>query len=80
MSVVKRKQWSPESMEAAVNSVRDESTSLREAARLYNVPVETLRRRVTGIVEMNCKPGPPTIFTSEEEDLLAQYLVDIADM
>ena len=80
MSVVKRKQWSPESMEAAVNSVRDESTSLREAARLYNVPVETLRRRVTGIVEMNCKPGPPTILTSEEEDLLAQYLVDIADM
>ena len=80
MSVVKCKQWSPESMEAAVGSVKDGKTSLREASRLYNVPVETLRRRVTGTVEMDCKPGPATILTTDEEDLLAKYLVDMADM
>lgn len=76
----KRKQWTPESMDAAVSYVKNENSSLREAARLYNVPVETLRRRVIGSVEMGCKPGPPTVLTTEEETRLAKYLVDMVDM
>ena len=62
----KRKLWSQESMEAAVQSVQ-EGMGLREASRLYNVPIETLRRRVTGKVELDCRPGPPTVLTQEEE-------------
>ena len=46
----KCKQLSQESMEAAVQSVQ-EGKGLREASRLYNVPVETLMRSVTGKVE-----------------------------
>lgn len=42
----KRKLWSNESMAAAVEFVRD-GKGLREASRLYNVPIETLRRRET---------------------------------
>ena len=30
----------------------EKGKGLREAARLYNVPVETLRRRVTGAVDI----------------------------
>ena len=45
---VKRKLWSEESMLEAVKSVED-GKGLREAARCYNVLVETLRRRVVGI-------------------------------
>lgn len=41
----KRKFWLEESMEAATKSVIDDGKGLREAARLYNVPVQTLRRR-----------------------------------
>ena len=38
------KKWSQESLEAAVNYIKsNESVSLREAARLHNVPVEILR-------------------------------------
>ena len=44
----KRKLWSPESMIAAVDVVVNKSCSLREAHRRYNVPIETLRRRVGG--------------------------------
>ena len=44
------KQWSSESMEAAVKSVRGGMG----ASRLHNVPVVTLRRRVIGIVEIDC--------------------------
>lgn len=79
MSGTKRKQWSCESMEAA-KSVNEEGMGLRQSARLYNVPVETLRRRVTGSVELDCRPGPSTVLTAEEETKLAEYVVQMADM
>ena len=75
----KRKLWSDESMAAAVVSVKD-GRGLREASRLYNVPVETLRRRVIGLVEVNCRPGPATALTEDEELRLSEYLVQMADM
>ena len=67
-------------MEEACKSFKNESMSLREAAKAYNVPVETLGRRVAGVVSMDCRSGPPTILTSEEEAHLAEYCVVMADM
>ena len=46
----------------------------------YSVPVETLRRRVAGLVSLDCRSGPPTVLTSEEEARLAGYCVTMADM
>ena len=46
----------------------------------YTVPVETLRRRTAGLVSLDCRPGPPTVLTSEEETRLAEYCVAMADM
>ena len=77
--VAKRKLWTTESMEAAYEAVINDK-GLREASRMHNVPVETLRRRVTGSVAMGCKPGPATILSDEEEDLLCEYIINIADM
>ena len=54
-------------MEEACKSVKSERMTLPEAAREYNIPVETLRRCVAGIVSLDCKPGPPTGLTSEEK-------------
>ena len=68
----RRKMWSEESMVAATNSVLHDNKGVREASRLYNVPFETLRRRVKGIVQNGCRPGPATILTEEEEDHLAR--------
>ena len=79
LSKPKRKLWSNESMAAAVKSVR-EGMGLRESARQYNVPVETLRRRVVGSVDLDCRSGPPTVLTKDEEDRLARYLVEMSDM
>jgi len=79
MSKAKRKQWSAESMVAAIQAV-EEGKGLREAARLYNLPVETLRRRITGTVSVDCRPGPSTILTSYEEDRLVRYCVEVSDM
>ena len=49
----KRKLWSEESMIAAMKYVED-GKGLRVASKLYNVPVETLRRRATGAVQVGC--------------------------
>ena len=78
-AVHKRKLWSDQAMVEAVECVAS-GKKLREAARLYNVPVETLRRRVNGTVKIECKPGLPTILTPEEEDRLVQYLFNMTDM
>ena len=53
--------WSAECMAAAVRFV-NEGVGLREAARLHGVPYETLRRRVIGMVDMDYRPGPATVF------------------
>ena len=78
--VAKRKLWSEESMEAATKSVFDNGKGLREASRLYNVPVETLRRRVNGAVPLGCHPGPhPHTVLSEEELRIVEYIVKMAE-
>ena len=46
---------------------------LKEAARLYIVPYESLRKRVNGTVGLDCWTGPPTVLTEEEEDALVHY-------
>ena len=63
-----------ESMSAAVKMV--EGKGLRQAARHCNVPVETLRRRVSGDIRIDCRP----VLTSEEECRLVQYVLDMSDM
>ena len=40
----RRKQWLPESMEEACKFVKGKKMGLREAARKYNVPVETFKK------------------------------------
>ena len=32
------------------------------------------------MVEMDCRPGPSTILSKDEEEKLASYIVDMADM
>ena len=66
-------------MAAALQDVKG-GMGVREAARLYNLPYETLRRRVVEKVDLECRSGPPTVLTEHEEDELASYCVKMADM
>ena len=75
----KRKLWSFEAMSEAVECVAS-GKGLREASRLYNVPVETLRRRVNGTVQLECRPGPSTVLSAEEEGRVVEYLINMADI
>ena len=49
-------------------------------SRLYNVPLETLRRRVNGTVATDCRPGPNTMLTEEEATKFADYLLQMSEM
>ena len=64
-------------MEATVDSVLQKMRGLREAARLHNIPVETLRRHVNESVKVGARPGPATVLTVVEEDTLVAYLIDM---
>ena len=48
---------------------------LREASRLYKVPVEALRRWAIGLLSLDCRSGSPTALTPEEEKRLHKYVV-----
>ena len=69
-----------ESMTAALRDVEDGTKGLREAARTYNVPVETLRRRAVGLVSLECRSGPSTVLTREEEEALMNYCIKMSEM
>lgn len=73
----KRKFFNQESISAAVE---DDGKGIREAARMYNVLVETLHRWVTGSVSVSCRPGPNPVLSVEEELLLCNYCVDVPNM
>jgi len=80
MASKKRQQWSVEAMSEALKAVKLNEKGLRQAAREFDVPVTTLKRRVDGEVPLNAKPGPPTVLTKEEEDKLCNYCFAMCDM
>ena len=69
-----------ESMCEALKAVKLQGKGLRQAARDFDVPVTTLKRRVDGTVPVNAKPGPATVLTMEEEEKLCKYCFDMCDM
>ena len=42
--------------------------------------MQTLRRLTTGTVAVDCKPGPSTVLTKEEEDCLNVYLIQMTEI
>ena len=80
MASKKRQQWSVEAMSEALKAVKLNKKGLRQAAREFDVPVTTLKRRVDGEVPLNAKPRPPTVLTKEEEEKLCKYCFAMSDM
>ena len=72
---VKRRQWNPEDMEAAMRAVQQEKKTVSAAAKQHSVPRKTLDDRIRGRVIHGSNPGPSTVLTAREEDALASYLL-----
>lgn len=78
MASKKRQQWSVEAMSEALKAVKLDEKGLRQAAREFDMPVTTLKRRGDGEVPLNAKPGPPTVLM--KEDKLCNYCFAMCDM
>ena len=62
-----------ESMKRANDDITMQKKGLRQAAREYDVPVTTLKRRVDGVLPADCKPGPSTV-----QERLVKYVIEMA--
>ena len=72
--------WNNESMEAAIEQVRKGTMSLTKAAKFHGVPSTTLKDRMSGKVVHGSKPGQKWYLTDEEEDALANHLIEAASI
>jgi len=65
-------------MEAAVNSVTDESIPILQAAKKHDVPKSTLHDRISGKVCHGDRPEPKPLLSSIKESKFANFLVEVA--
>jgi len=73
----KRRQWTDESMVAALEAVKQGEPILR-AARTHGVPRTTLQDRVHGKVTHWARPGPRPYLAPAEEKELSMFIVEVA--
>ena len=64
-------------MANAVEAVRRGET-IRRAAELYNIPRSTLSDKVLGKVPLKARSGPPTYLSTDEEEELTSFLLQMA--
>ncbi len=74
------KDWSRESMLAAMKAVIEDGMSVRRAAELHQVPKSTLGDRISGRVLSGATSGPPSYLTSVEEEELVTFLCRVAQI
>jgi hypothetical protein len=77
-AIKRLKQYNKEMMLKAFDEVKNNKTPVDKAARLFGVPAQTLRDRVLGKVDIKSSWGKTSLFTSNEEESLVNYLEDLA--
>ncbi|KAJ8310255.1 hypothetical protein KUTeg_012120 [Tegillarca granosa] len=65
----------------AMQAIKDKNVSVRKAAKLYDVPLTTLRDRVDGRCSVETvKSGPEPLFSQEEEVRLVNFVSYMAHL
>lgn len=70
--------WEEDCMKAAINAVREGTSSINAAAKNYHIPVATLFRRLKKPENLASKKGLGrfrTVFTSVQENILVDYIL-----
>lgn len=74
-----KKNYTPEQMTAALEAVR-RGVAVASAAKQFNVPRVTLLYKSTGKSPLECSMGPPTILSTAEENILIQWIFELAKL
>ena len=64
----------------AIEAVRSGAMGANRAARTYSVPASTLKDGLSGQVKHGTNPGPIPYLTSDEEDELATFLIQVSEI
>lgn len=79
--VYKRKsekaRWTAEQLSAAINAINS-GRSVREVARSFNIPRSTLQVRLKRNDTTNASLGRNSVFTKEEEEVLAKQVIKLS--
>ena len=65
-------------MLGAMAAVQNKGSSINRNAKLFGVPLSTLKDRLSGRVVHGVKPGPVPYLSPEEEDELEDYVLEPA--
>lgn len=74
-----RRNYSSETMEKAMATIRKNKYSVRDAARVFNVPRSTLGRLLRQNLSKLPKLGAPTVLDEMLEDKIVECVKDLAD-
>jgi hypothetical protein len=69
--------WTDDQLRDALNAV-DDGMSMRKAANAFKIPYSSFREWCHGIRRTR-KKGPPTVLSTEEEEELVKYLIEMCD-
>lgn len=70
-----RMQYTKENLLIAVNEVKSGHLTATAASNRYNIPKPTIRARVKNRYS-DKKPGPQTVFSTEEETQIAEWIFE----
>ena len=76
----KRKQWTDEQMQGAMDDVTTGRCSANGAAKKHGVPPSTLKDRLSGRIVHGTKSGPKPYLSAAEEEELAGELISAANI
>ena len=74
------RKWNNESMLKAIEAVQSGGMGANRAARTYSVPASILKDRLSGRVKHGTNPSPAPYLTSDEEDELANFLIQVSEI
>ena len=74
------KGWREDNMVRAVDSVLKKGTSIRKAAKEYDIPKSTIADRISGHVLMGAVSGPNRYLNAQEEEELVHFLLECASI
>lgn len=76
-----RSSWTEENMQRALKAIKDKVTSIRNAARMFNVPYGTLQDRIRGKFDAKKYTlGRKSVFTTEQESELTSHIISMSKL
>ncbi|XP_022110174.1 jerky protein homolog-like isoform X2 [Acanthaster planci] len=72
------KEYKKDTLETAVNKIRNGEMTIRGASRLYNIPKTTLNDKVNYRSLLHSRQGPKPVLTEEEENQLVRWIIGMS--